>query len=56
MHTIKLTDEQMNVVGQALGELPFKVSAPIIQAINAQLQAASETMVDATKSDEAASE
>jgi hypothetical protein len=40
MHTIKLTDEQMNVVGQALGELPFKVSAPIIQAINAQLQAA----------------
>jgi hypothetical protein len=40
LHKIELTTEQLNVVGQALGELPFKISAPVWSAIQAQVQAA----------------
>lgn len=40
LHTIALTDEQMGILNAALVELPFKVAAPVINAINVQLQAA----------------
>lgn len=36
--TLSFTMEQMRVIDMALSELPFKVSAPLIQDINAQLQ------------------
>lgn len=37
-YTFKLTQEQVNIIGHGLGELPFKTAAPVINAINAQLQ------------------
>lgn len=39
-HTIKLTDEQLGIVGAALAELPFKVAQPLMAAIQAQIDAA----------------
>jgi hypothetical protein len=36
-HTIKLTDEQLGIVGAALAELPFKVAQPLMAAIQAQI-------------------
>lgn len=37
--TFELTVEQANLVLGALGELPFKVSAPLVQALQEQAQA-----------------
>ncbi|WP_189605703.1 hypothetical protein [Mesorhizobium sp. M4B.F.Ca.ET.017.02.2.1] len=39
MHKIELTDEQMNIIGSALADLPYKVAAPVINAIQIQLTA-----------------
>ncbi|MER8846057.1 hypothetical protein [Mesorhizobium australicum] len=36
-YTIKLTAEQLNIVGIGLGELPFKVAQPVMAAINGQI-------------------
>ncbi|MER9166206.1 hypothetical protein NKI12_02305 [Mesorhizobium australicum] len=38
-HVIKLTDEQLNLVGAGLAELPFKLAQPVIVAIHQQLAA-----------------
>ncbi|WP_189524219.1 hypothetical protein [Mesorhizobium sp. M8A.F.Ca.ET.165.01.1.1] len=38
-HTLKLTDEQLGVVGAALAELPFKVAQPVMAVIQAQIDA-----------------
>ncbi len=35
---IELTQEQLNVIGQALGHAPYRVVAPIITAIDKQVQ------------------
>lgn len=37
-YAIKLTAQEMAVVGAALGELPFKQSAPVIDSIQKQLK------------------
>lgn len=39
-YTLTLTPEQINIVGGALGEMPFRVASPVVQAINEQLAAA----------------
>jgi hypothetical protein len=39
-HTLKLTDEQLGIVGAALAELPFKVAQPVMAAIQMQVQQA----------------
>ncbi|MDR3736090.1 MAG: hypothetical protein P4L10_11205 [Acidobacteriaceae bacterium] len=36
-YTLVLTQEQLNILGAGLGELPFKVSAPVAQEINRQI-------------------
>lgn len=41
MHTLKLTDQQMRVINAALIEMPYRLAAPVIQAINEQISAAS---------------
>lgn len=50
MHVLKFTDAQMQVLSQALVELPFKLVAPLIQSINGQIaeaQAAAQKDVEA---------
>lgn len=42
MHTIELTHEQMTVIGAALAELPYKIAAPVISAIQKQITAKGE--------------
>jgi hypothetical protein len=32
----KLTPDEANIVGMALGELPYKISAPVIAKLQAQ--------------------
>lgn len=36
--TLEFTQDQLKVLNDALVEMPFKVSAPIIQHINMQIQ------------------
>jgi hypothetical protein len=36
--TLSFTKEQMSILNAALVELPFKIAAPLIQEINAQIQ------------------
>lgn len=36
--TFKLTDQELGVIVKALFELPYRVSAPIIESINRQLK------------------
>lgn len=36
---LKLNEQQLNIVGAALGQLPYAQVAPTINAINAQIQA-----------------
>lgn len=37
-HLIKLNAQQLQVISAALCELPFRVAAPVIDAINKQIQ------------------
>lgn len=37
MLTLKLTPEQLNIIGQALGEIPYRAAAPVIRVIEAQI-------------------
>ena len=39
MHTLTLNDEQMQIIGAALAELPYRVSAPVLAEINRQIAA-----------------
>jgi hypothetical protein len=36
--TITFTPQQLQVLNAALGEMPFRVAAPLIQHINAEIQ------------------
>ena len=36
--TLTFTQQQLSVLNQALVELPFRVAAPLIQHINAEIQ------------------
>lgn len=41
-YTLRLTDEDLSHISMALQDVPFRVAAPLIQKINAQLTAARE--------------
>jgi hypothetical protein len=45
---LSFTKEQMAILNSALVELPFKIAAPLIQDINAQIQ----QQFDAAKGDD----
>lgn len=47
--TIKLTEEELRVVGAALMEMPYRVASPVIAEINRQLAEARDE--DASKED-----
>lgn len=36
-HVLKFTDQEMGVLSMALGEIPHKFAAPLIQSINKQI-------------------
>ena len=36
--TLELTGEQLNMVGQAIGELPFRIAEPLLNEIRKQVQ------------------
>lgn len=38
-YTITLTIEQLNIIGNALGEISYRIAAPVIQSINEQIVA-----------------
>jgi len=37
-YTLILTDNDLQVIGIALGELPFKVSSPLVDKLNKQIE------------------
>jgi hypothetical protein len=41
-HILKLNDEQLNLVGAGLAELPFKVAQPVMAVIQGQVAAAAQ--------------
>lgn len=47
-HTIKLTDEQLGIVGAALAELPFRIAQPVLAVIQDQLSTAASQRQDAS--------
>ena len=44
---LNLTNEQLNIIGVALQELPFKVSSSVIAEISKQIQQSHDAQVDA---------
>ena len=38
-YTITLTQDQLNVIAAALGEMPMKIAAPVVQELNKQISA-----------------
>jgi len=36
--TLELTGEQLNMVGQAIGELPYRVAEPLLTEIRKQVE------------------
>lgn len=36
-YTLKLNEQQLSVLAQALGEMPYKFAAPLMASINAQV-------------------
>jgi hypothetical protein len=43
MYTLKFTDEELRTIGAILAEHPYKIVAPILASINAQLRALEKT-------------
>ena len=41
IYELKLTQQEMQIVGAALGKLPYEVVAPVVKSINDQLASAS---------------
>lgn len=39
MHTLTLTDQQLQIIGAALAELPYRISAPLMAEIERQITA-----------------
>ncbi len=39
MTTLTLTDQQLQIIGAALSELPYRISAPLITDIERQIMA-----------------
>lgn len=40
IYELKFTEQEMQVLNMALGEIPYKFSAPLVQAINRQIMEA----------------
>lgn len=38
-YTLTFTQQQLDTIGHALGEIPFRLAAPVVQSINAQIAA-----------------
>ena len=36
-HTLTLTDQQLQIIGAALAELPYRVAAPVMAEIERQI-------------------
>lgn len=47
MTTLTLTDQQLQIIGAALSELPYRVAAPVIAEINRQIAAQQEEAASA---------
>lgn len=45
--TIEFSQEQLSVLNDALGNMPFKVAAPLVQHINREIQKLFDAAVDA---------
>jgi hypothetical protein len=45
--TIEFSQEQLSVLNDALGNMPFKVAAPLVQHINREIQKFFDADVDA---------
>ena len=39
MYILTLTDQQLQIIGAALSELPYRVAAPVVAEINRQIAA-----------------
>lgn len=39
MITLTLTDQQLQIIGAALSEMPYRVAAPVLDEINRQIAA-----------------
>lgn len=39
MTTLTLTDQQLQIIGAALAELPYRVAAPVMEEIRRQIEA-----------------
>lgn len=37
-YTLKFNEQQMQVLNMALGEIPFKLAAPLVREINEQIE------------------
>lgn len=46
--TLEFTPEQLSLINAALGEVPYKMAAPLIQNINEQIQ----RLFDASRGDD----
>jgi hypothetical protein len=40
-HTIKLNEQELSILSDALTNLPYRIAAPVIKSIGDQLQVAS---------------
>ncbi|WP_158637493.1 hypothetical protein [Paracoccus sulfuroxidans] len=47
MHTLTLTDQQLQLIGAALAEMPYRMAAPIMAEINRQIAQAQQASGDA---------
>ncbi len=45
--TIEFSQAQLSVLNDALGNMPFKVAAPLVQHINSEIQKSFDAAVDA---------
>ena len=48
--TLVVSEEQINIIGAALAELPFKVAAPMVQELQKQVNEQQQVKADDTGS------
>lgn len=39
IYKLELTEEELSIINRALGDIPYKYAAPVILAINEQIEA-----------------
>lgn len=47
-YTLTLSEQQLQIIGAALAEMPYRVAAPVLDEINRQIAAAASKKPDAT--------